>query len=746
MKFPDLLRRREIEDAELLQSTSRKVILTTSAIYLLWHFIATLGWPAVFSPSLWSCTLLMLCVILLSLRLLGRHLYAAHAVWFAGLGGTILLAYSLYLRPEIAFLLALFPMMAEVMLGLRATVIVEAAILLLAFLWGKIPFHQPLPGGYPLAVGLLSLATTLLGWGLADNLVSAIEASSYHYREALKRLEEARQHRAEISVLLKEVSKANYQLDRLNNMLSFARAKAEEAREERDRFALAVSHELRSPLNYIIGFSDLMVNSPETYGDPTAWPPGLYDDIQEIYRSSNHLMGLINDILDMGKIDAQQMTLFKEKVELSAIVSEVRDMVSHSLELKDLYFQVELDPGLPVLYVDRTRIRQVLLNLVTNGLRFTRQGGITLRARCEKPDLMQVEVQDTGSGIAKEDLPKIFNEFRQVGNQNWRREEGTGLGLAIGRRFIQLHGGEMGARSELGQGSTFFFTLPILHPIDEPGALGPLGWPSSSHPPVRGTVEDKNPLLLFLSADPFWARIFAESLTGFKITLLTDPEQLLPLTNELYPHAVIVDQAILGMETVQEFIRNPPYDLPVITFAIPININRVTALPTGAVSYLLKPVHRNKIIETVRSLGPDVRTLLVVDDDPSMVRFVTQSLKSGEGDAGALPVEYTFLTALDGAQALYHLHSTPVDAVLLDLDLPDINGLSLIEQMQKDEQLRLIPVIIVSANDLPQSLNTQQGVFQVLVNRPFTNNELKSVLTAALNDVSLSYTSKEPAN
>ena len=139
---------------------------------------------------------------------------------------------------------------------------------------------------------------------MSSNLISAIEASSYHYNEAVRRLEETRQHRAQISVLLREQTKANYQLERMNRMLAYARAKADEAREDRDRFTLAVSHELRSPLNFILGFSDLMVNSPETYAARESWPPGLYDDVQEIYRSSTHLLGLINDILDMGKMDA----------------------------------------------------------------------------------------------------------------------------------------------------------------------------------------------------------------------------------------------------------------------------------------------------------------------------------------------------------------------------------------------------------------------------------------------------------
>ncbi len=153
----------------------------------------------------------------------------------------------------------------------------------------------------------------IFGWSLSSNLFDALEAASYHYSEARRLLGETQYNQAEISRILKDRNQVNYQLERMNEMLKFSRTQAEEARENRNRFMLAVSHELRSPLNFIIGFSDLMVNAPETYAPKSNWPAGLYDDIQEIYTSSKHLMRLINDILDMGKIDVGQMSLYRAK-------------------------------------------------------------------------------------------------------------------------------------------------------------------------------------------------------------------------------------------------------------------------------------------------------------------------------------------------------------------------------------------------------------------------------------------------
>lgn len=723
------------EDFELLQSTSRKVMTTTGAIYLAWHAAALLFWPSLFSPSLWVPSLMFLGTYLLAMRLLPRHYFIGQAVWFTGLTLVTLQAFILYPYPEILFLLALLPMMAEVTLGLRGTLLVGVALILAVNNLSLVPFIPLLSDAYPLALTLAILAAAALGWGLSDNLISAIDAASYHHRLAVQRLEETRSHRAEISVLLNEKNKANYQLERLNRMLELARTQAEEAREDRERFAMAVSHELRSPLNFIIGFSDLVVNSPETYGALETWPPGLYDDIQEIYRSSTHLLGLINDILDMGKIDAQQMTLLKERADMAAIIAEVRQMVESPVHKKGLELKTDVAPGLPEVYVDRTRIRQVLINLVTNALRFTTSGSITLRALRGEGDLLRVEVEDTGSGISQEDQNKIFEEFLQAGNQNWQRNEGSGLGLAIGRRFVQLHGGEMGVHSELGRGSIFYFTLPVQERVSEMDALSREALERlerSRRRKLDGGGQET--LLLYLTPDHFWARIFSESLQGYSVMLLRDPAALAATTARLYPRAVLIDPTWMDDAHVRDFIAHPPYDLPVLKVGLPASFSQGAQLPQGAVAYLVKPVARPSLLQAVQSLGEGVRRLLLVDDDPAMLRYLSQTLKAAEQDGGS--VDYECISALNGAEALTILTHEGADAVLLDLDLPDMDGLRLLDRMQQEEVLRGIPVVIVSANDLPQRISLQQtGELQVLLQRPFTRKEAADVIQAVVENL-----------
>ena len=733
----------ETEDRELLQSVAQKVMGTTLGVYFAWHIVATLSWPQIFSPSLYLITLGMAVIGLLAFRLLKNYYFLAQMVWNIGLLVIILLAYHFYAQPEILLLLCFLPIMGEVMMGLKPALALEGVLLLIILIWNNISFLPVVSRDYQIVLSIATIASTALGWGISYNLVASIEASSHHYREAIKRLNEAREHRAEISVLLKDVNNANYQLDRMNLMLTYARGQADKAREERDRFALAVSHELRSPLNFIIGFSDLMINSPETYDDLKSWPPGLYDDIKEIYKSSTHLLQLINDILDMGKMDAKQFTVFKEKIAISEIVEEVSEMVHTSVDNKGLELRIDIEPDLPPVFVDRTRIRQVLLNLVTNSLRFTRKGSITIKAFKSTPDLLRVEVIDTGTGIAKKDLSKVFHEFRQVGDDNFQSGEGSGLGLSIGRRFVQLHSGEMGVDSESGQGACFHFTLPFHQLIDDINVINEDSILESTR---TESASEKMPLLLMLTNDAFSARVFIKAIKGYKVTILTDPRQLSPVVEKTYPRAVIIDENIADNTHVKAFMATPPYDVPLIIFPLPVSRqNRSSNLPEGVLDYLVKPVPRQLLVETVQKLDLKIKTILVVDDDPSMARFVIQSLKSTDESESNAFENLKILTALDGQEALRFLHTMPIGVVFLDLDLTDMNGLTLLNQMLQEKDLRQIPVVIISASDPPATFSPKQkGIFSVLVNRAYDRKELADLVNAAVHEINPLF--DKPAN
>jgi len=734
--------RKDSNTLDILQSAARNMIYTTSGLYLLWHFTAILVWPRVFSPRLWVIGVLFMGLFFLVIRLLNGHYYLSQTIWLAGITGLIVLAYHLFQQPAVSLLIVFLPLTAILTIGPIGTLIVEILIIPLALFLYSGTLLPELPYGFTISILLGSLFTGLYGWGLSSNLLSALSSASYHYNEARRLLDETRQHRAQISLMLKDQHQANYQLDRLNQMLQWARTHAEEARAERDQFVLAVSHELRSPLNFIIGFSDLMVNSPETYGNPSEWPTGLYEDIQEIYRSSSHLMRLINDILDLGQIDAKQMALFRETVAFEQLLDEVRIMVEPAYRAKGLSLQVDCLPDIPPIFVDSTRIRQVLLNLLNNSLRFTDQGGVRIEVTVQSEQL-QICVADTGSGIAQEDLPKVFNEFLQVDQDNWRRREGSGLGLAISKRFVQLHGGKMWLESTLGAGSRFFFTLPIQStPADQESNLF-TGLSDVHVKPLQAEPEISHQMVLLLSRQSEMLPAVQHILDEYQIVLIPDPESLVEQVQNTLPRAILVDGSTV--DDIQTLSSALPYDLPVIRFIPPLAWRQSNILPEGAADYLVKPISLQDLIEAVLGLEQEIHSVLVVDDDPAMYRFITQVFKSPT--LVELVNPNNIFSAGDGMQAIACLSKHTVDLLFLDIELPDIHGLELLAQIRQDPKHPDIQVIIISATDIP-ALSYYQGqrILDLALKQPFTDSEISSVLRHLISQIPPKYPRKISAS
>ena len=729
---------------ELLQSTSRYLILTTGGIYLAWHLVATVTWPDTLGQHIWPITPVVALTFALSLWLLPKQLLAAQAVWQAGLAVAITLATYLFQQPQVAFLYALLPLMAVVTVGWPAGVLAEAVVALLVWWIVRSPIMPPLPATHALAIVSGGAFAGLLGWAAARTLLTAIQWYLFSFAQAQENMEEARQHRAQLARVLKDLDQACYRLERANAMLVLARAEAEEAQEARNRFALAVSHELRTPLNFIIGFSELMVNSPDTYAEPERWPPGLYEDVQEIYRSSMHLLRLVNDVLDLGQIEALRMVLVKEWVSPAQIVHEVEAMVRPAFARKRLWYRTEVEPELPDVFVDRTRIRQVLLNLVSNSLRVTERGGVTVRLHRDGESL-HFCAQDTGPGIAEADIPRIFEDFQQVASGSWRRREGAGLGIPISRRFVELHGGRMWVESQVGEGTSFCFTLPL------PGAAHELTSPSSEGASAVGywrrltEKAERERVLLVLSPDPAAGEVIARYVGDYRVVTVRGPDQVGATVAELLPSALILDRALSQDAETQAAVRALPYDLPVISFTFPGSVSHPRYLPPGVSDYLVKPIARQTLAEAVRALGPSVRSLLVVDDDPGMVRFVTLALGSGareQGSKGAGEQRdgYRLTTAYTGTEALARLREDKPDAVLLDLALPDVSGWEVLQEIREDPDLDGMAVILITAHDWPQmTVASEEEVLRVALRRPLSRDELTAVLDCLLGTIQPAY-------
>ncbi len=324
---------------------------------------------------------------------------------------------------------------------------------------------------YPLVelITMLTLAA-ISSWLSAYTLFTAVHWYRTMQARSTQLLEETRDHRAELSQTLKTLEIAYETQKHIQLELIWARKQADDTRRLKEQFAANISHELRTPLNLIMGFSEIMYVSPEVYGEVT-WTPTLRRDVHQIYRSSQHLLGMIDDILELSRFEMTGFNLALETVSLEPLLRETVEIARDLVRGRSVHLNLDIATDLRVIEIDCTRIRQVILNLLNNACSFTEDGEVVLSARQADHDIL-ISVSDTGAGIPKEKLPFLFDEFYQADHSLRRSHGGAGLGLAISKRFVEAHGGRIWVESREGIGSRFTFTLPVsehyldLHHID----------------------------------------------------------------------------------------------------------------------------------------------------------------------------------------------------------------------------------------------------------------------------------------
>jgi len=532
--------------------------------------------------------------------------------------------------------------------------------------------------------------TALAAWLSARQVNMALGWMHNSYRRAESLVKDLRDERMSLARALKALEEAYVRIEKMNYALIEARSLADEARRLKAEFAANVSHELRTPLNIIIGFSETMANAPETYAG-VSWSPTLRGDIEQIYQNARHLSSLIDDILDLSALDVHQLGLTVEEAGIEEVIQEAVGVVHDLYRAKNLYLNIQVDPHLPRLRMDTTRIRQVLINLLTNASRFTSVGGVTITARLVHQEI-QVTVQDTGIGIAPKDVPRVFEDFGQVDGSTSRRHEGTGLGVPLSKRLVELHGGRMWLESQPGQGTTFYFTLPILiHP--DSGIK-----PHTTGSPAYALNYRK--AVLMVEPDPLLLRTVRRHLSGYDVIQVQDQADLSALIDRHQPVALVIDQSDGQDPAPPQWFADVPRDLPLIVISMPGSLRAAQAL--GIENYLLKPVLREQLLDAMACLERPVQNALIVDDDVQLVELISRMLQSaGRG--------YHPLEAFGGAEALARLHSEPVDLVLLDLMMPEVNGLMVLQEMKADPALAHIPVIVISAQ-YPETIVGEGGL------------------------------------
>jgi PAS domain S-box-containing protein len=482
-------------------------------------------------------------------------------------------------------------------------------------------------------------------------------------------------------------------LQSANQELEVARDQALEANRTKSSFLAQMSHELRTPLNAIIGYSEILEEDAQDRGQEAMLP-----DLQKIHAAGKHLLTLINDILDISKIEAGKIELFVEPFDLATMVRDVANTVRPLVEKNGNTLQEECAADLGMARNDLTRVRQCLFNLLSNACKFTEKGTIRLQATREGAGIdawLTFRISDTGIGMTPDQMNKLFQAFTQADASTTRRYGGTGLGLAITRKLCQMMGGDVTVSSTVGQGSTFTIRIPAE--LAAPATSVPV--PASDPAITLAAVQPGQPTILVIDDDPAILDLLTRYLSreGFQVVSTTGGEDGLQLARALKPTAITLDVMMPGMDgwSVLSALKADPElaSIPVIMLTLTNNKNLGFAL--GASDYLSKPVDRSRLLETLRlrCATSTTRQALVVEDDADTRELVRRTLdKDG----------WTIQEARNGLEALSCLERSRPDLILLDLMMPDMDGFEFLTELRQHPEWQSIPVVVVTAKDLTE--------------------------------------------
>jgi PAS domain S-box-containing protein len=454
----------------------------------------------------------------------------------------------------------------------------------------------------------------------------------------------------------------------------------------KSQFLANMSHELRTPLNSIIGFSRVILK-----GIDGPVNEQQHQDLSAIYNSGQHLLNLINDVLDLSKIEAGKMELAIEEINILDTINSVMSTAIGLVKDKPVRLEKEIAGNVPAVRGDAMRIRQVLLNLIANAAKFTEEGVITIEAKPHTTSTglqeVLISVHDTGPGIAPEDQSKLFQAFSQVDSSPTRKSGGTGLGLSICQRLVELHGGRIGVHSVVNEGSTFYFTIPVYHQeaLQENGKEGKV--------------------ILCIDDDQQIINLYERYLKpqGYQVVPLMNPVNAKDTIKRLKPYAVTLDimmPGIDGWQVLAEIKSDPEIrEVPVIICSIVEEEEKGFSL--GASDYLVKPILQDELLVSLNRLNGDgmIRDVLIVDDSADDLRLIERIIS----EKGA----YHPILAQGGEKGWELISQKKPHAIILDLFMPDLDGFTILERLKTSADLRDIPVVVISGAELSDEDRTK---------------------------------------
>jgi signal transduction histidine kinase/DNA-binding response OmpR family regulator len=704
-----------------LQRDSFKNIVFLSAV-VGWIWLSWSMWPQdshrLFRSQAWMTSALLLVVALVSFVIQRWKPFLAIHAFICGL--TVVITGSLFIfkSANVCYLYVIPIIFSSVLFSQIGLLLSAVAISAVAVITGLVvPNVHTADLIIPLMViGLTSVAILIS----TDNLQTALAWALNGYQQAHKNELIARERKTKLERVLKNLDTTMVNLERANIMLDQMRQQAEEARRLKQQFAQTISHELRTPLNLIVGFTETMIKSPEYYGEPLA--PAYLRDLSVVYRNACHLQNLVNDVLDLARLESAYMSLESEELDISHVIEDAINTARGLVEGRGLAIQTDLVPDMPTVWGDAVRLKQVLLNLLNNAARFTESGSVTVHAGVQGEEVI-VSVSDTGIGIPAESRALIFESFQQLENPMQRRNEGAGLGLAISKQLINLHGGRIWVESEVGVGSRFFFSLPVRR-VETIDIDQPLNTKSVEH-------RRRDRIVLIVTRSPSTAALLSRLLPDYHTVMVPDLKQAIIAAQQVIPQAIILDT---GSDHFQEtslraFVE--ALQLPqaaIITCPLPGEEPLRKRFDVDG--YLIKPVSRDDLWDMMRQFSADLDKVLVVDDDRDFVHLIGRML--------AGPVrQYHVMYAYSGREALEMIKRNRPEIMLLDLNLSDIDGFEVIHVIRSDPRFRDIHIVVLTASEEIDSSNLLDGSVSITKAGGLPPGEILKWIQSLLDNVTM---------
>ncbi len=476
-----------------------------------------------------------------------------------------------------------------------------------------------------------------------------------------------------------------------------AREQAQEASKTKSAFLANMSHELRTPMNAIIGYSEMLLEEAEDTGEKWMEP-----DLKKILSSAKHLLQLINDILDLSKIEAGRMTVFLEPVDVAQTAKDVAATVEPLVAKNANTFELKCPPDAGSIRTDLTKLRQTLFNLLSNASKFTEKGKITLEIKRRADGMVSFAVTDTGIGMTPEQLGKLFGEFVQADASTTRKYGGTGLGLAISRKFCRLLGGDITVESAPGKGSTFTAILPVEAKEPAPESDTPEKTePAAESAPAK---EGARGSLLVIDDDPASRELLTRMLEkeGYAVRLAANGPDGIASAKQNKPDLITLDVMMPSMDgwAVLSALKSDPATADVPVVMLTMVEDRPMGFALGANEYLTKPVQKSRVLEAVsRCVARKSDDILVVEDDPMAADIVMRTV---QGDGRKCR------HARNGREALALIHQSRPALVILDLMMPEMDGFTFLDALRMEgPDFASIPVVVLSAKDLTMSEQEQ---------------------------------------